>query len=59
MKFNRTDYCGKLTEDQISQSVVIMGWVQRRRDLGGVIFLDVRDSSGLIQVVIDLKKCIR
>jgi len=55
MKFNRTDYCGKLTEDQIGQSVVIMGWVQRRRDLGGVIFLDVRDSSGLIQVVIDLK----
>lgn len=55
MKLKRTDYCGRLTKSQIGQSVVVMGWVQRRRDLGGVIFLDVRDASGIIQVVIDLK----
>lgn len=55
MKLKRTHYCGRLTENHIGQSVTVMGWVQRRRDLGGVIFLDVRDASGVIQVVIDLK----
>jgi len=55
MKLTRTHYCGKLTESQIGQEVIVMGWVQRRRDLGGVIFLDIRDASGIIQVVIDHK----
>lgn len=51
----RSHYCGRLTEDQIGQQVTVMGWVQRRRDLGGVIFIDLRDATGIIQVVIDLK----
>ncbi|WP_269913679.1 aspartate--tRNA ligase [Acinetobacter sp. HY1485] len=49
----RTHYCGSLTEAQIDQTVTICGWVHRRRDHGGVIFLDMRDRDGLVQVVID------
>lgn len=55
MKLTRTHYCGRLTEQHIGKEITVMGWVQRRRDLGGVIFLDVRDKSGIIQVVIDQK----
>ena len=49
----RTHYCGTLTETQIDQTVTLCGWVHRRRDHGGVIFLDMRDRDGLVQVVID------
>ena len=49
----RTHYCGSLTESQIDQTVTLCGWVHRRRDHGGVIFLDMRDRDGLVQVVID------
>jgi len=49
----RTHYCGTLTEAQIDQTVTLCGWVHRRRDHGGVIFLDMRDRDGLVQVVID------
>lgn len=49
----RTSYCGELREDKVGEEVVVMGWVQRRRDLGGVIFLDLRDKKGIIQIVID------
>ena len=49
----RTHMCTSITESQMDKEVVIMGWVQRRRDLGGVIFLDVRDRTGIIQVVVD------
>lgn len=55
MELKRTHYCGRLSESQIGQKVTVMGWVQRRRDLGGVIFLDIRDASGIVQVVIDQK----
>lgn len=48
----RTHGCGELTVGQIGQDVVLMGWVQRRRDHGGVIFLDLRDRSGLVQTVL-------
>ncbi len=47
----RTHYCGEITESEIGQEVQICGWVHRRRDHGGVIFLDVRDREGLLQVV--------
>lgn len=47
----RTQYCGEITEKNIGQEVVVYGWVHRRRDHGGVIFLDVRDREGLLQVV--------
>lgn len=49
----RTHYCGSLTEAQLDQTVSLCGWVHRRRDHGGVIFLDMRDREGLVQVVID------
>ncbi|RNB90628.1 aspartate--tRNA ligase [Brevibacillus fluminis] len=47
----RTLYCGDVSKAQIGQEVVLNGWVQKRRDLGGVIFVDLRDRSGLVQVV--------
>jgi len=49
----RTHYCGQVTEAHVNQEVFINGWVHRRRDHGGVIFLDVRDREGLLQVVFD------
>ncbi|WP_033542721.1 aspartate--tRNA ligase [Planococcus sp. CAU13] len=47
----RTHYCGEVNETAIGQRVSIKGWVQKRRDLGGLIFVDVRDRSGIVQVV--------
>ena len=49
----RTNYCGELNKENIDQTVEICGWVNRRRDHGGVIFLDMRDKRGIAQVVIN------
>lgn len=49
----RTDMCGELGLKDIGREVVLMGWVQKRRSLGGLIFADLRDITGLIQVVFD------
>ncbi len=49
--FKRTAMCGDITEEFIGQEVVINGWVARSRDLGGLIFTDVRDKKGIVQVV--------
>lgn len=49
----RSHYCGLVNETLIDQTITVAGWVHRRRDHGGVIFLDLRDREGLLQVVID------
>ncbi|MFC0350203.1 aspartate--tRNA ligase [Undibacterium danionis] len=49
----RTNYCGLTTEAYLGQTVSLCGWVHRRRDHGGVIFIDLRDREGLVQVVCD------
>lgn len=49
----RSHYCGTLNSDHVDQLVTLCGWVDRRRDHGGVIFLDLRDRDGIVQVVFD------
>jgi aspartyl-tRNA synthetase len=49
----RTTYCGLVSETLMGQSVTLMGWAHRRRDHGGVIFIDLRDREGLVQIVCD------
>ncbi|MFT5396390.1 MAG: aspartyl-tRNA synthetase [Gammaproteobacteria bacterium] len=49
----RSDYCGKLNSSHIDQEVELCGWVHRRRDHGGVIFIDLRDREGVAQIVFD------
>src|SRR5438067_12967227 len=48
----RTHTCGQLTIDDVGANVVLLGWVHRVRDLGGVVFFDIRDRHGLTQVVV-------
>ena len=49
----RSHYCGELTKSASGQEVVLMGWVDGRRDHGGLVFIDLRDREGLVQVVVD------
>jgi len=60
MKFvkelKRTEYCGHLNSKHVGQKVVIMGWVNTRRDHGSLIFIDLRDREGIVQVVLDPNK---
>ena len=51
--WSRDCLCAQLTEQNVGQEVTVMGWVDTRRDLGGLIFIDVRDTSGVIQCVFD------
>ncbi len=48
----RTEYCGHLRLQHVGQEMTVMGWVDRRRDLGGLIFIDLRDREGVVQVVV-------
>ena len=49
----RTDYCGTLNKENIGNTVVVCGWIQRQRDLGGLIFADLRDRTGIVQLAFD------
>lgn len=49
----RTHWCGEITAAEVDQTVTVNGWVQRRRDLGALIFIDLRDRTGTIQIVLD------
>ncbi len=49
----RSDYCGLIDRKHLNQTVTVFGWVHRRRDHGGVIFIDLRDREGLLQIVVD------
>jgi aspartyl-tRNA synthetase len=49
----RTDYCGRIDRRYLGQTVTVAGWVHRRRDHGGVVFIDLRDRDGIVQIVCD------
>ena len=49
----RTNYCGKVDVSNVGETITVAGWVHRRRDHGGIIFVDLRDTSGLLQLVFD------
>lgn len=49
----RTNYCGDLRSSNINEEVVLMGWVQKKRNLGGLVFVDLRDRSGICQIIFD------
>jgi len=51
-RLERTCYCSEVSEENIGQTVTVMGWVDRQRDLGNLVFLDLRDRSGILQVVV-------
>ena len=49
----RTDYCGNITEKYIGENVNLYGWVQRVRNLGNLVFIDLRDRAGVVQIVVN------
>ena len=49
----RTNYCNEISEDMISKEVTLMGWVAKQRSLGSIVFVDLRDRSGIAQIVFD------
>ena len=53
----RTNRCGELTKANIGEEVTVMGWVQKQRNKGGIIFVDMRDRAGLLQVIFEESDC--
>jgi len=58
-ELRRTRYCGEVTEKDEGRKVVLMGWANRQRDLGDLIFIDLRDRTGIVQVVLDPRRSSR
>ena len=52
----RSHRCTEVTKEMVGSEVTVMGWVQKRRNLGSLIFIDLRDRSGILQLVFDEKK---
>ena len=50
---NRTCYCAELSEKNVGEHVCVMGWAQKQRDLGALIFIDLRDRTGVVQLAFD------
>ncbi|TKV30233.1 hypothetical protein FDX20_26650, partial [Citrobacter sp. TBCS-11] len=48
----RTNYAGNITEEYLNQTITVKGWVAKRRNLGGLIFIDLRDREGIVQIVV-------
>ena len=57
LSYKRDTYCGQVTENLAGKEVHLSGWVQRARDLGGVVFVWLRDREGLVQLVFDEAVC--
>ncbi len=57
LSHKRDHYCGLLNESNVNETVHLSGWVQRTRDLGGVVFVWLRDREGLVQLVFDSDVC--
>ena len=57
LSYKRDTYCGQVTENLAGKEVHLCGWVQRTRDLGGVVFVWLRDREGLVQLVFDATVC--
>jgi len=53
LKLKRTVYCGKINEEFVDRGVTVYGWVNKKRELGGLTFIDLRDREGILQVVIN------
>ena len=49
----RTHYCGTITKEDLGKKVCVLGWAQKQRDLGSLIFIDLRDRSGIVQLAFD------
>ncbi len=49
----RTHYCGTITKENVGERVAVVGWVQKQRDLGSLIFIDLRDRTGIVQLAFD------
>ena len=53
----RTHRCAELTKGNIGETVTVMGWVQKNRNKGGIIFVDLRDRSGILQIIFEENDC--